>query len=122
MAGFFKKLVGGINKAVGAIAGVGAKILPAPLGTAAKAVQGISNFGDKLLGGQKKTASASGSVGVAAAASTAILPTAPGTAFTGTLPPITVGESWFKRNLAWVIPSGVAVLGLLIWLIVGKRK
>lgn len=125
MAGFLKKLVGGVNKAVGAIAGIGAKILPAPIGTAAKAVQGISGFASKILDGGKKPASATASVGAAAkAAASAVLPSAaPSTAAAG-IPPITIGEkkSWFMENIAWVIPTGLAFLGGLIWLIIPKRK
>jgi len=114
MAGFFKKLIAGANKAVGALAGIGAKILPAPIGTAAKLVQGASAFTAKLVE-PKKTAKATASVGnVAAAAS----------ASTMSMPPITIGEkkSWFMENIAWVIPTGLAFLAGLIFLLIPKRK
>lgn len=119
--GFLKKLLSGANKVVGAVTGVAAKILPAPIGTAAKAVSVGSSFASKLLDTPTK-AKATASVGAAAAA--AVLPTSQSVQSASTIPPITIGtkKNWFMENIAWVIPTGLAFLVGLILLIIPKRK
>lgn len=131
--GFFKKLVKGVTNvvkgvtnAVSKVTGFAAKVLPTPLGGIAKTVSavsgGVAGFASKLL----DSSSANTPKNAAQAAQTA--------AFSGggtggaTLQDISFGGSvqsgpgWWSRNLGWVIPTGLAFLALIGWLIFGKKS
>lgn len=120
--GFLKKLLSGANKVVGAVTGVAAKILPAPIGTAAKAVSVGSSFAGKLLDTPTK-AKATASVGAAAAA--AVLPTTQSVQSASSIPDIKIGqpENFWSKNKNWILATIFILLtGGLGLVLVSKSK
>lgn len=131
---FFKKLVKGIGSvakgigkgltsAVSKVTGFASKILPGPLGDAAKGVSKITGFASKLLSGS------SGNTGIVLnqkAASQAVLPSPTSTY----VAPVSLeedikeylgGGSWFKKYGMWVV-TGIGFLITIVVLIVNRKK
>jgi hypothetical protein len=143
--GFFKKLAKGLGKvtkgvskavskvtgAVSKVTGFAGKILPGPLGSLAKtaskvtgAASNVTGFASKLVGGlvdSKKKGK-----GVASPklqAEVLSQGTSGGGSSAGSGLTIDLDDkSWFQKNMAWVIPSLLTVVGFFIWLFTKNKK